>query len=207
MLRNVINNYLVTLDITKVGGMQNLVIIIASILTLFVNYSQAQKSFYNGSGSVQFLSEAPLETIKAESDALNGIINIEEKTFAFSFRVNTFQGFNSPLQQEHFKDYYLETKAYPKASFVGKLIGWEECEADCNQTINAKGKFTIKGITKILNIPVNIIYTYEDDAVNASCEFDILLSDYNINIPIILEAKISPIIKVSVNVDFVSTDE
>lgn len=187
--------------------MKYLIIALTIIFSTLENNIQSQDSLYHSVGNVQFISEAPLETIQAKSDQLNGILNIAEKTFAFSFQVNSFQGFNSPLQREHFNDYYLETANHPKASFVGNLIGWKDCEADCNQSIIAKGKFTIKGITKIMNIPVSINYSSKEDKIVAYAVFDIELSDYEINIPIILEAKISPIINVIVDVTFTTHNE
>lgn len=167
---------------------------------------EAQKGLSYGKGNVTFISVAPLETIKASSSELTGIMNTSEATFAFSFHVNSFQGFNSPLQKEHFCEHYLETESYPKATFVGKLIGKLDLDAPAQQSIIAKGKFTMKGITKILSIPVEIEIEPKG-LINSEAEFEIFLSDFDINIPIILDAKIARIIKVSVAVTFSPSDE
>jgi hypothetical protein len=72
------------------------------------------------SGKVTFVSEAPLEMISAGSEELRGIIDPVERTFAFQFDIKTLSGFNSPLQQEHFYENYLEAEKHPLAIFSGK---------------------------------------------------------------------------------------
>ena len=97
-------------------------------------------------GQVGFKSDAPLELIKAQSKELKGILDLSENTFAFSIKINSFDGFNSPLQKEHFRENYLETNLYPKATFLGKIIERRNFEVDGYYTIRTKGKLTIHGI-------------------------------------------------------------
>ncbi|WP_412986512.1 YceI family protein [Pontimicrobium sp. IMCC45349] len=156
-------------------------------------YSQ---SLYRGKGKVSFISEAPLEIIKAESNELVGIIDMSNMNFAFSIDMASFQGFNSPLQKEHFKEHYLDTKKYPKAIFLGTIILTENCDGGCDTKAICKGKFTIHGVTKIVAIPVHL--TVKDGALNISGEFLVRLSDYSIKIPRIVQAKIASEIKVTV---------
>ena len=48
-------------------------------------------------GKASIKSEAPLELIKAESNTLRGAIDPASKSFAFTIRINSFEGFNKPL--------------------------------------------------------------------------------------------------------------
>jgi len=73
-------------------------------------------------GEVTFVSNAPLEFITAKSAKLNGLLNLQSKSFAFQMQVETFKGFNSPLQQEHFFENYMRTHIYPIATYAGKII-------------------------------------------------------------------------------------
>ena len=156
---------------------------------------------WRGAGSVSFISDAPLEKITASSEELRGIIDMEKRTFAFTFPVSTFEGFNSPLQKEHFNEHYLETKEFPNATFTGVLIGTEEiCAGECELEMYAKGKMTIHGITVLMTIPVRI--EVKPSEWRASGEFYVALSDHGIGIPKILEAKIATEIAVSVAVMF-----
>ena len=59
----------------------------------------AQQNIYIAQKSkIGFLSDASLELIKASSNKLQGVIDMEKRTFAFSILTESFKGFNSPLQ-------------------------------------------------------------------------------------------------------------
>lgn len=174
--------------------------ILIALSSAFIPISISGQTLYGGNGTISFVSNAPLETIKAASDKLSGIISYEQNNFAFSFPVKSFEGFNSPLQKEHFNEHYLETAQYPKSTFTGKIIGLDICGLDCEIQVFAKGKLEIHGITKIVTIPVE--FRKIGNKIEAKSIFQLDLSDYNINIPKILEAKISPIIDVTVDVEF-----
>ena len=160
---------------------------------------------FSGSGTIVFLSEAPAETIRARSDQLEGIIDLTDNTFAFIIPVNSFRGFNSALQREHFNENYLVTAQFPTSTFTGNMVWLQGCQTECDIEIFAKGELTIHGITRLVTIPVN--FTRKSNSIEASSEFEVALSDYDINIPLILEAKISPDIHVSVDVKFLPKSE
>lgn len=168
---------------------------------IFMSFSTNSKpNLLFAKGVVSFESVAPLEVIHAKSLNLSGVLDLDKATFAFSMLVQTFEGFNSPLQKEHFNEHYLETKLYPKSTFLGNLIGLENCTEKCDLELIAKGKFTIHGITNVLVIPVNF---HRDGAdVSAKCDFDIKLEDFGIKMPKILEAKIAPSVTVHVEIEF-----
>jgi len=160
-----------------------------------------ESALYLGTGKVSFVSDAPLETITATSNELKGVLDLSKSTFAFSFQVATFQGFNSPLQQEHFNEHYLETSRFPKAAFTGNMIGFVPCSELCDQEITARGKMTIHGVTKVISIPVKLSYNPEAGDLKAQARFEAVLEDYDVDIPVILAAKISPVIQVDVAFD------
>lgn len=169
-------------------------------ILVFCSVSNAcAQEILRGKGQVMFVSEAPLETIRAETKKLNGIINYSKKNFAFKLNVASFDGFNSALQKEHFNEHYLETATYPDAIFTGKILPDKDCSKDCVTTAVCKGKFIIHGVTQIVTIPVSL--RYENNVLYISGQFTILLSDYNIKIPRIVQAKIAPEIDVNVEIE------
>jgi polyisoprenoid-binding protein YceI len=99
-------------------------------------------------GSIAFRSDAVLELIKANSNELKGVVDISKKQFAFKIKVSSFNGFNSPLQKEHFNENYLETDKFPFASFEGKIIEDIDLSIDGTYNIRAKGNLTVHGITQ-----------------------------------------------------------
>src|SRR5688572_29911318 len=80
-----------------------------------------QKILLTKEGTIHFKSEAPLELIEATSKKMKGALNPAEQTFAFSVANNSFEGFNSALQREHFNENYMESVKFPTCTFSGKI--------------------------------------------------------------------------------------
>lgn len=171
-------------------------------LLLYSSINIYSQTFYRGNGQVAFISNAPLEVIEGESKSLDGIVDVSSMNFAFKVNMSSFEGFNSPLQKEHFNEHYLETNKYPDATFLGTLLINEDCENGCETEAVCKGKFTIHGVTKIVTIPVK--FSLKDSTLNISGKFNIKLSDYNIKIPKIVQAKIASDIEITVDAQMLS---
>jgi polyisoprenoid-binding protein YceI len=165
--------------------------------------SAQQNLFRTRKSKVDFLSDAPLELIKASSIKLQGIIDPEKRTFAFSIPTDSFKGFNSPLQQEHFYENYIEAKAYPISNFAGKIIEQVDFSLDGNYTIRAKGKLNIHGVEQERIIKVNMRIV--KGVIYADATFTVLLQDHNITIPKVVFQKIAEEIKVDVAAEFEKT--
>jgi YceI-like protein len=151
-------------------------------------------------GKVQFRSDAPLETITAESKSLRGAIDPSKKTFAFSVRINSFEGFNSDIQQVHFLENYMEEKQFPQGTFQGKIIEDIPFDVPGEYTVRAKGTLTIHGISKERIIKGTLHVSKND--LQLDTRFTIPLSDHGITIPKIVMQKIAEVIDVTIDVKF-----
>lgn len=152
-------------------------------------------------GTIIFWSDAPLELIKASSNQLKGIFSGEKKQFAFTLNVNTFKGFNSPLQQEHFNENYLESSKYPRASFEGKIIEDIDLKRDGLYSIRAKGNLTLHGVSQERIIKCEL--TIKGNVVSIKSNFTVLLADHNITIPKVVHEKLASQIKVEVKAELI----
>ena len=174
-------------------------------LSSFQVRAQTNKRYKTDTGDVHFLSDAPLEKIEASSHKLNGILDPVTNKFAFSVQVRTFKGFNSPLQQEHFYENYLETPDYPVSTFKGKII--EEINYHKNGTyfVRAKGVLLIHGVPqeRIINSKVVI----DNNTITISSNFTVLLADHNITIPRIVKQKIAEEILVDVKIVMTANED
>jgi polyisoprenoid-binding protein YceI len=169
-----------------------------ALLGLFTGSSNMQQQVYNVStGSISFRSDAPLELIKAASTELKGKIDAAKKLFAFAIKINSFKGFNSPLQREHFNENYLESSKYPDASFSGKIIEDVDFGKDGTYTIRAKGKLNIHGVTQDRIIKSDM--TIKKGQIIIKSGFTVLLADHSIPIPKVVHEKLASEIKVEVN--------
>ena len=147
-------------------------------------------------GKVDFISEAPLETIKAKCNLLQGIVDLETGTFAFSMNLTDFVGFNSDLQKEHFNESYIESGIYPKSTFTGKLIDKLDPKL-LKQTVRAKGSLEMHGVKAERIIPVTITKAGNNYAFTT--EFNVQISDHGIKIPKIVHQKISEYVTIKVS--------
>lgn len=145
-----------------------------------------------------FLSDAPLEMISATSQSLIGVLNTEDRRFSFSIPVNTFNGFNSSLQQTHFNEDYLETDKFPQATFKGKIIEEVDLQTEGQYRIRAKGKLEIHGLVedRIIRCDVSV----EPGGIAVKSEFTVFLDTHDIKIPSIVNQKIAE--EILVRIDF-----
>jgi hypothetical protein len=160
-------------------------------------FKQAGSIYQTANGIISFRSEAPLELIRASSDQLIGFIDIDKKVFSFGIPLRSFQGFNSPLQREHFNENYMESDKYPEASFKGKIIEDQDLTVNGTYELRAKGTFTIHGVSQERIIKSDV--TVSNKKITIKSNFSVLLSDHNIPIPKVVYQKLANEIKVEIN--------
>jgi polyisoprenoid-binding protein YceI len=157
--------------------------------------------YFVSNGSISFSADAR-EIIKATSNELKGVIDIAKKQFAFKVRVASFNGFNSPLQKEHFNENYLETNTFPYASFEGKIIEDVDLSISGTYNVRAKGNLIIHGVSQERIIRSDLIV--KNSNVTLLADFTVLLADHGITIPKLVHEKLASEIKVEVRSTLVS---
>ena len=161
----------------------------------------AQRQLYALKKSdVSFLSDAPMERIAAGNRSASGILDIKDRDFAVRIPLRAFSGFNSPLQQEHFQENYVESKVWPNALFEGRIIEATDLSVPGKYSLRAKGRFTLHGIARERIIPCDVVVSREGMRVTGS--FDVLLADHGIRIPRVVQQKLAATVKVKVDLLF-----
>jgi len=150
-------------------------------------------------GSIAFNSDAPMELIKASSNELAGLFDTNTKKFAFRIKVNSFEGFNSALQKEHFNENYMESNKFPYASFDGKVIEDIDYSKPGTYNVRAKGNLSVHGVIQERILKVDI--TVKQQGVSVKSNFTVLLADHNITIPKVVHEKLASEIKVEVKAE------
>lgn len=168
---------------------------IALIIFTFNSFSQTIYKVLEG--SVEFTSDAPLELIEAQSDEIIGLLNLDERSFAFRVPMRSFEGFNSALQRTHFNENYLESAKYPFTIFSGKVIEEIDFYTPGTHNVRGKGSFTCHGIKqeRIIKCKLRI----SPNKIIVESEFTVLLDDHNIKIPSVVSQKIAEEIVVHIN--------
>lgn len=147
-------------------------------------------------GKIAFTSTAPQEIITASSNKLTGLLKPDELSFAFIVDINSFDGFNSPLQRVHFNENYMESTKYPKSKFYGRIIDNINIDQVEDVKIRAKGYLEIHGIKKERIIQISM--KRRNGVLFFFSDFNLNLSDYKISIPRIVHQKLADQIEVHV---------
>ena len=165
------------------------------LLAASSNWS-APKKYQCTNGTVTLKSVATLERIQAKSHKLRGVIDTENQQFAWTVDIRSLEGFNSPLQREHFNENYMESNRFPKASFTGRIIEKVDFDAPGVQLLRAKGKLALHGIEQERIIKCSL----ENKAgkLYISSSFTVAVAEHNIEIPRIVHQKIAEEIQVTV---------
>lgn len=168
--------------------------ILSSFLISTIN---AQK-FYTKNGKISFFSSASMENIEAHNRSVSAVVDAGSGDVQFAVLMKGFE-FKKALMQEHFNKNYVESDKFPKSSFNGKVVNNGDIKYTVNGTYNAqvKGKLTIHGVTREVDIPGTI--TVSEGKLSIRSTFNVLLADYNISIPRIYKDNIAKSIRVSVD--------
>lgn len=153
------------------------------------------------SGQVRFFSETPIENIEAINKQVSSVVNLENGQFAYLVPIKAFV-FEKALMQEHFNENYMESGKYPSASFTGSSDAFIGLDLSKNKTmeIELKGKMTIHGTEKEISTPV--VVEIKDGKLIIRSKFNVLASDYNIEIPAAKSDNINNNLEVTVNIGY-----
>jgi len=169
-----------------------------SILTLLccffcVAISHSQDRYLTKSGAINFYSKAPMEDITADNNQVLSIVDAATGKMAISILMKSFL-FEKALMQEHFNENYVESDKYPKATFKGDILNFDDI-SETKTKKQVKGILTIHGVSNEITIDAN--FTKTDEAILVDGNFIIEIDQYNIKIPAVVAKNIAKKIKVS----------
>ncbi|MFY9241404.1 MAG: YceI family protein [Polaribacter sp.] len=162
---------------------------------LFVTISNSQERYLTRNGAINFFSKAPMEDITADNNQVLSIIDATKSQMAISILMKSFL-FEKALMQEHFNENYVESDKFPKATFKGTILNFD----DVNETTSkkqVKGILTIHGVSKEITIEANMKRTV--DTILVDGDFLVNLEDFEIEIPSVVAKNIAKNIKVTFN--------
>ena len=165
------------------------------ICLLFSTQLIAQQ-YYTNRGKVSFFSEAPIENISAINEDVSAIVDSQTGGFAFRLKIEDFT-FPNSLMQEHFNESYLESEKYPLSTFTGVIDNFSDLDLSVMQNLVVNGSLSMHGISK--DAQMKATAQMINDELHISSTFDVVLEDYDIDIPKIMMYKIAEVIQVVVD--------
>ncbi len=172
----------------------------ALVSILILPALQAQK-YFTREGHISFFSEAPIENIEAHNRSATSVLDAESGRMEFAVLIKGFQ-FEKALMQEHFNENYMESDAFPKATFKGQLVGSDVVDwaTDGTYSVQVQGDLSIHGVTNTITVPGTI--TISDGDVSAISSFIVAVADYDISIPAVVQDNIAREISITVDIDY-----
>jgi hypothetical protein len=149
---------------------------------------------------VSFVSDAPLERITAEDQRSTGVLDLGTRAFAFQIPIVDFEGFNAPLQREHFNENYMVSRTYPHATFSGRIIESVDLAVPGTYSVRAKGDLTIHGVKQERIIPCKLVVAA--DGIRVTSAFDVAVDEHAIRIPRVVQQKVAAVVNVKVDALF-----
>jgi len=168
------------------------------ILIGFSDALVAQKLF-SKSATISFFSSTPVEDIAAVSHSASTVLDIESSRIQWAVLIKSFE-FKKALMQEHFNENYMESSKFPKASFKGQIQNLPDLTVDGEYKVDISGVIEIHGAKK--DIESVAILSVIAGKVSASCQFNVLLADYDIEVPALVRSNISESIAVDIKVAY-----
>lgn len=157
-------------------------------LILLAQTLSAQK-YYTKTGHTEFkASVAAFEPVEAENNSTTVVMNTSNGQVAALLFVKAFR-FKIALMEEHFNENYMDSDQYPKATFKGKLKGFDWAELKKGKQFSLEGVLTVRGKEKHIKTPVTI--KEEGGKVHFNGSFTVKPDDFDIKIPGIVKEKIA----------------
>jgi hypothetical protein len=172
-------------------------ILLIIVFFSFVPATYAQ-TYFTKNGKISFFSKTTLENIDAANNQAVSVINSNTGNIAFSVLISGFI-FKKALMQEHFNENYLESSKYPKATFNGKITDLTKINftKDGVYNVSVTGDLLMHGVAQKATTAATI--TVSGKKLTANSVFTVLVGDYNISIPKLVEDNISKTIQIKVD--------
>ena len=172
--------------------------ILTDVLIIVCLGNAVAQKYMTRTGKISFHAGTSLEDIDAISNEAASVIDSKKGDFIFQVAIKSFK-FRRALMEEHFNENYLESDKMPRADYKGTItdISTVNFDKDGTYKVNTSGKLTIHGVTKDVTMPATV--TVKGAKVETSAKFIVKPTDYNIQIPKLVENKIAKEVEVSVN--------
>lgn len=168
-----------------------------SVFLAFTSYISAQK-YSSKTGKLTFEASVPLfDDIYAQDDNNLVILNADNGEMASVSVVKNFH-FKTKLMEEHFNESYAESAKYPKATFKGKIAGFDKAKLTASpQKYTVQGTLNFHGVDKAVS-SVASLYAKEGK-IYMQGSFIAKPADYKVTIPKMVTKKIAENINVEYN--------
>lgn len=166
------------------------------VLSGFQTFSQDKK--ITKTGKIVFEASVPsFEEVKAKNESVTCVVNIKTGEIASLALMRGFR-FKVALMEEHFNENYMESDKYPKATFKGKILGF-----DWNGIGSTSKEFKMKGLLEVhgksKEITTSVFLRKVDGGLEIISNFNVNFKDFDIDIPKVISMKVAETVNIKTN--------
>lgn len=176
----------------------------------------------DGGSRIQFISDAPLETITGVSSHVTGELTVDPSDLSSArgtirVRVASIRT-GIDLRDEHLRgDGWLDAQRYRDATFeITRVEGASRLQPNRDVQLRLHGRFSLHGVTRnvVANARVRLVPLNDElraaridgDVIRGHASFRIELEDYNVSVPLPVRLKVSNEIRVNVTIRAVASN-
>ena len=190
---------------------------LAGTLALALPASAQERTFTirnDGGSRIQFVSDAPLETITGVSTHVTGDVTFDPSNLSrahgtVQVRVASIRT-GVDLRDEHLRgDGWLDAQRNPNATLeITRIEGARRLQPNQVATVRVHGRFSLHGVTRdiVSEAQVRLVPFSEElraahidgDVISVRASFRVRLTDYNVSVPLPVRLKVANEIDVNV---------
>ncbi|MGX7666847.1 YceI family protein [Flavobacterium pedocola] len=175
--------------------MNRYILLFVSAFICLTGFSQKRST---KTADLQFEASVPsFEEVAAKNKNTTVVLNTETGEIAALALIKGFR-FKIALMEEHFNENYIESNRYPKATFKGKVHGFDMAKLSENsRDFTIRGILELHGKSKEITVPAKIRKTAE--GIEVITNFSVNSDDFNIQIPKVVSNKVSKKVNIGLN--------
>jgi len=170
----------------------------------------------DGGSRIQFISDAPLETITGVSSHVTGNMSVnpsDTSSWSGTIRVRIASiRTGIDLRDEHLRsDNWLDAGRWPNAEFeITRVEGASRLRPNEVENVRIHGRFSLHGVTRDITANARVRYIpvtdemrenhVDGDVIRGHASFRVRLTDYNISVPLPVRLKVANEIRVNVTI-------
>jgi len=159
------------------------------------------QQYYSKTGKISFHSDTDMEKIEAENSSASTVIDFSSGAIEWGVLIQGFK-FEKGLMQDHFNENYMESSKFPKAKFKGFIEDYKKVDfsKDGEYKVKVKGDLEIHGVTK--PVETEAILMVKKNSLSAKSNFSVLIADYGIKVPKLVEENIADEVDIKIEADY-----
>lgn len=169
-----------------------------TLIALLITGTFYGQKYATRTGNIKFEASVPsFEEVAAENKAASAALDASNGDIAVLALMKGFR-FKVALMEEHFNESYAETDKYPKATFKGKIEGFDLAKITAEgKSFPITGDLALHGKTKKITDTATITKT--GNTIIITGNFTVKTQDFAIEVPKLVSKKVAEQVKISYN--------